>query len=173
MKNQKLPKEMEEALKKCPNSPDEKTPACIMNMLGDSDYLTKIFSSQHLTNEICDFVDPALVDLELDEKTKDDFIYQTFAVKVITKIMGLVDGDTKKSKPLEFYDNNEKIYKLKARDFSKLGDLTKNTQDENADILAAFYGVQDDENYKKLTTWEKRLFADKAISRQDTLLEKK
>jgi hypothetical protein len=173
MKNQKLPKEMEEALKKCPNRPDEKTPACIMNMLGDSDYLTKIFSSQHLTNEICDFVDPTLVDLELDEKTKDDFIYQTFAVKVITKIMGLVDGDTKKSKPLEFYDNNEKIYKLKARDFSKLGDLTKNTQDENADILAAFYGVQDDENYKKLTTWEKRLFADKAISRQDTLLEKK
>ena len=172
MKNQKLPKEMEEALKKCPNRPDEKTPACIMNMLGDSDYLTKIFSSQHLTNEICDFVDPTLVDLELDEKTKDDFIYQTFAVKVITKIMGLVDGDTKKSKPLEFYDNNEKIYKLKARDFSKLGDLTKNTQDENADILAAFYGVQDDENYKKLTTWEKRLFADKAISRQDTLLEK-
>ena len=173
MKNQKLPKEMEEALKKCPNRPDEKTPACIMNMLGDLDYLTKIFSSQHLTNEICDFVDPTLVDLELDEKTKDDFIYQTFAVKVITKIMGLVDGDTKKSKPLEFYDNNEKIYKLKARDFSKLGDLTKNTQDENADILAAFYGVQDDENYKKLTTWEKRLFADKAISRQDTLLEKK
>lgn len=173
MKNQKLPKEMEEALKKCPNRPDEKTPACIMNMLGDSDYFTKIFSSQHLTNEICDFVDPTLVDLELDEKTKDDFIYQTFAVKAITKIMGLVDGDTEKSKPLEFYDNNEKIYKLKARDFSKLGDLTKNTQDENADILAAFYGAQDDENYKKLTTWEKRLFADKAISRQDTLLEKK
>ena len=173
MKNVKLPAEMEIALKKCPNRPDENTPACIMNMLGDSDYLTKIFSSQHLTNQICDFVDSTLVDLDLDVKTKDDFIYQTFAVKVITKIMGLVDGETKKSKALDFYDNNEKIYKLKARDFSKLGDLTKNTQDENAEILAAFYGVENDESFKKLTVWEKRLFADKAISRQDTMVEKK
>lgn len=173
MKNVKLPPEMEIALKKCPNRPDENTPACIMNMLGDSDYLTKIFSSQHLTNQICDFVDSTLVDLDLDVKTKDDFIYQTFAVKVITKIMGLVDGETKKSKALDFYDNNEKIYKLKARDFSKLGDLTKNTQDENAEILAAFYGVENDESFKKLTVWEKRLFADKAISRQDTMVEKK
>lgn len=173
MKNVKLPTEMEIALKKCPNRPDENTPACIMDMLGDSDYLTKIFSSQHLTNQICDFVDPALVDLDLDVKTKDDFIYQTFAVKVITKIIGLVDGETKKSKALDFYDNNEKIYKLKARDFSKLGDLQKNTQDENAEILAAFYGVENDESFKKLTVWEKRLFADKAISRQDTMVEKK
>ncbi len=170
----KFPKEMQEAYKKIPNRPDENTPAPILNFLdADSKAFMETYTNPFLVNTIVDFVDEGLLDLDLDEKTKNDSIYIDFALLTAKKIMGLVDLDTNQPKPLELYDNNPKVTKLKQRDFTKLGDLSEKSHSEKADIFAEYYNIIDDAEYKNLTEWEKRLFVDKVTSRQDTNVEKK
>lgn len=170
----KLPKEMQEAYKKAPNRPDENTPAAIMNfMSNDEKAFIDTYTNPFLINTIVSHIDENLLDLDLDETTGNDSIYSEFALVVTRKIMGLVDLDTNKSKDLDFYDNNPKIYKLKQKDFTKIGDLSQFSQSEKADAYAEFYGVLNDDSYKSLTEWEKRLFVDKVSSRQNTNVEKK
>lgn len=167
----KFPKELQEAYKKVPNRPNQDTPAVVMSFMNeDPQVFIKNYTDMYMVNQIIDWVDESLLDLELDEKSPN--IYQEFSLEVVKKIMGLIDVDTNKSKDLSFYDNNPKIKKLKMRDFTKLGDLREKSEFEKADILAEFYGIETDVNYLALTEWEKRLFVDKAISRQDTALEK-
>lgn len=167
-----FPKEMQDAWKKIPNRPDENTPAAIMNFLDIDNFMTT-YTNPFLINTIIDFADENLLDLELDIREKKDNIYQEFALVVIRKIMGLIDMETNLSKSLELYDNNPKVFKLKQKDFSKIGDLTGKNEAEKATIFAAFYNIQDDIEYTNLSEWEKRLFVDKATSRQNTNVEKK
>ena len=169
-KKEELPEELKKALEKVADRPDENTPACIMNFLNDETSLHNLF----IITQIVEYVDEDLLDMDLDEKYDNPIIYHNFALEVALKIMGLVsESDTTKNKPLEFYDNNEKIYKLKVKDFKKLGDLSDKSNEEKQEILSKFYGVEDDEKYKKLTQWEKTLFVAKALNREDTNLEKK
>jgi hypothetical protein len=126
-----------------------------------------------MVNEIVNYADEKLLDLDLDEKLEDPYIYNTFAIHVAAKVTSLVDLDTKESKSLEFYDNNEKITRLKAKDFSKFGNLKDIEPLERADIFAKHYGIQDTQEYLELSAWEKRLFADKVYTREKTAAEKK
>ena len=168
-----FPKEMQEAYKKVSNRPDENTLACIMSFLDESpEAFAEVYSNPFRINSIVDFVDEELLELDLDEKTKNDAIYQTFAIEVTKKIVGLINIDTNEPKELEFYDNNDKIKKLRSKDFTKLGDLTDLSWREKADKLAEFYSVQYDARYCAMTEWELRLFVDKVISRQKTKAEK-
>lgn len=170
----KFPKELQDAYKKIPSRPSENTPAAIMSYLSeDQDEFFRVMINPFAINTIVEYVDPALLDLELDEKKGQENIYSDFAALVVKKIMGLVDLDTNKSKPLEIYDNNPKVTKLKQRDFTKIGDLSELSDAEKAESYADFYGIKEDDNFKSLTEWEKRLFVDKVSSRQDTNVEKK
>jgi len=169
----KFPKEMREAYKTVTNRPDENTPSIILSIVGidTGDEADKV-STGFGINMICDFVDPKLLDMDLDERENNPEIYMEFALLVARKITHLIDLDTNKSKDLDFYDNNKMITKLKARDFTTLGDLKDLSTSEKADKLAEFYGVKDSDDYNALTEWEKSLFVDKALSRQSTYLEK-
>lgn len=170
----KLPREMQEAYKNVPDRPTDNMPECIMAFLdSDEKKFLQVFSNPFHINEIVDFADDRLLDMDLDEKSGNDGIYNDFALEVVRKIIGLTDVETQKSKSLDFYDNNPKVTKLRARDFSKIGNLTDKSNAEKANTYAEFYGVQDDDGFKNLTEWERRLFVDKVGSRQDTSLEKK
>jgi len=170
----KLPKELQEAYKKVQDRPDENTPDSIMAFTNqDESAFLDTYTNPFLINEIVDFADPSLLDLDLDEKTGNDDVYRDFALEVTKKIVGLVNLDTKQSKPLEFYDNNPKIKRLKARDFTEIGNLSDLTTKEKALAYAKFYGVENDEDFNSLTEWEMRLFVDKVSSRQYTSVEKK
>ena len=169
----KLPKEMQDAYKKVPNRPDKNTPACIMSFMDESqDAFIQAYTNPFLINQIVDFADETLLEKDLDETSGDDAVYQKFAIEVTKKIVGLVDLDTNKSKDLEFYDNNDKIKRLKVKDFTNIGDLSDKSWREKADLFAEFYGVQTDMQYLSMTEWELRLFVDKVASRQKTKAEK-
>jgi len=170
---QKLPIEMQKAYKKLPNRPDKNTPDVILNfMTDDREESINNYLNPFKVNEIIDFADKNLLDLELDDKTDNPKLYNDFAIQIVTKIMSTIDLETGKSKALKFYDDNKKITRLKARDFTTIGDLKDKLPLETADILAKFYGVENDLEYLELTSWEKRLFADKVISRQKIDSEK-
>lgn len=168
-----LPKEMREAYKTVPNRPDENTPAVVLSIVGidDGGEAEKI-STGFAVNMIIDFVDEKLLDLELDERENNPRLYVEFALLVARKITSLIDIDTNKSKELKLYDSNPKVTKLKARDFTTLGDLNQLSVSEKADKIAEFYGVDGDADYLALTEWEKSLFVDKVLSRQNTSVEK-
>ncbi len=168
----KLPKALQEAYKKVANRPDSNTPAIVIDFMNeDIDITMANMFNQFKVNEIVDWVDDGLLDLELDDDKAT--VYNDFALEVVKKVMGLINVETKKSKDLKFYDNNPKVKKLKARDFTELGDLTDKTKLEKADLFAGFYKVEDDSEYKDLSVWEKKLFADKVEVRADTNMEKK
>jgi len=165
-----LPKEMQTAYKKLSDRPDENTPEVILDFFKD---YSKNANNQFLINQIVDYTDDSLLDLELDEKLDDEFIYLTFATHVVGKITSTVDLDTKQSKSLKFYDDNPKIKRLRIKDFSKLGDLSDIEPLKRADVFAKHYKVDEDEEYLALSAWEKKLFADKVYTREKIAAEKK
>lgn len=170
----KFPKEMQDAYAKVPKKPDENTPSAILEMLGeDVEAGIAVLQNQFKLNTIIDYADANLLELDLDVREKKPSIYNEFALEVAKKIGSFVDIDLGGSKPCELYDNNPKVTRLKVKDFTKLGDLSGKTKLEKADIFAEHYGILENEEYVSLSTWEKKLFADKVESRADTSLEKK
>lgn len=190
-KVQKLPIALEEALKKAPNRPDKTTPPEVLAFLSNDEEFGQNITDAHLIAKIVEWLDTSLLDMELDcpdgyikpneqgyskdkawkEEYKD--CYMIFVLRVVYKIMGMVDNETQKIKNLDFYHNNQNIHKLKMREFLAIGDIKTLTKLEKADIFAAYYKVDESEEYKSLTVWEKELFAELAYSKVDTSVEKK
>ena len=168
----KLPKEMQEAYKNLQKRPDENTPAAIMEFM-DENKLNQNIQNNFLINTVVDFANPNLLDLELDDRENDDGIYAAFALEVLRKVMGYIDPDMDKHKESNLYLTHNKVRRLKAREFSTIGDLEEKSLIEQAGIFADFYGIESDEKYTSLSKWEQELFAVCVKNRADTNVEKR
>lgn len=170
-----LPKQLQEAYKKVPKRPDDKTPAVLLNIYENEDddttFVQKVTNKFDM-NKIVNWIDPTLLDLDLDEEKGQVDCYMEFAVRAAQKVMFLTDVDSNKVKELEFYSNNPKVRRLKTREFTEIGDLAKLSPLEIADEFATFYGVIEEEGYKALSNWEKKLFAELAENKTPTSVEK-